>query len=153
MIDESLYKHRVQYYQQRLDTSIANGSDIDTQYWKRRIQELATGQDQQSTDPLKGQIGGSHYTEMGIQPLESVLLNFGYQGLRAAVYTKVMKYLARQKGDFTQHIEDLEKAKHVLDIQIKAAHEEQAKKPMFDSGGHIEKQTMEQSDDKSDQFS
>ena len=82
---------------------------------------------EQMVDPLKEQVGGNHYKEMGIQPLESVLLNFGYQGLRASVYTKVMKYLARQKGDFAKHIEDLEKAKHVIDIQIKAARGEQAK--------------------------
>ena len=61
------------------------------------------------------QVGGNHYKEQGIQPLEITFANFGYAGLQAAVYTKVNKYLIRDKGD---HLENLEKAAHCLAIQI-----------------------------------
>jgi hypothetical protein len=44
--------------------------------------------------------------------------------LRAAVYTKVNKYLARDKGS---HIQDIEKAIHCLEIQLEAAKAEEAK--------------------------
>ena len=67
---------------------------------------------------LDTQIGGDHYCDMGIQPFEMTLANFGYEGLRAAVYTKVNKYLIRNKSS---HIEDIKKAIHCLEIQLEAA--------------------------------
>lgn len=74
---------------------------------------------------LDRQEGGGHYKSMGIQPFELVQANFGYDGLRASVYTKVNKYLARDKGDFEKHIADLRKSIHCLEIQLEAALEEQ----------------------------
>ncbi len=67
------------------------------------------------------QVGGAHYTSLGIQPFEITERNFGYQGLRASVYTKVNKYLSRDKGGFKKHIEDIEKSIHCLEIQLEAA--------------------------------
>ena len=67
---------------------------------------------------LDEQVGGTHYTELGIQPLELTYENFGYYGVRSALYTKVNKYLTRNKGN---HIEDLEKAKHCIELQIEFA--------------------------------
>jgi len=64
------------------------------------------------------QVGGSHYTDQGIQPLEVTYENFGYYGVRAALYTKVNKYLSRNKGN---HLQDLEKAKHCIELQIEFA--------------------------------
>ena len=64
------------------------------------------------------QVGGSHYTDQGIQPLEVTYENFGYYGVRAALYTKVNKYLSRNKGN---HVQDLEKAKHCIELQIEFA--------------------------------
>jgi len=61
------------------------------------------------------QVGGNHYTKQGIQPLESTYRNFGYEGLKASIYTKVNKYLTRDKGT---HRQDLQKAIHVLQIQM-----------------------------------
>lgn len=84
---------------------------------------------------LDRQVGGGHYKLMGIQPFELTLRNFGYEGLRATIYNKVNKYLARDKDDFYKHIEDLEKAIHCLQYQLEVAHEEagpkvdQAKEP------------------------
>ena len=66
----------------------------------------------------RNQVGGDHYTELGIQPLELTYENFGYYGVRSALYTKVNKYLTRNKGN---HIEDLEKAKHCIELQIEFA--------------------------------
>ena len=60
------------------------------------------------------QIGGDHYLD-GIQPLEITYANFGYQGIRAAIYTKVNKYLHREKGT---HRQDIEKAIHCLQMQL-----------------------------------
>tara|TARA_R110000796_G_scaffold67422_2_gene154525 strand:+ start:131 stop:511 length:381 start_codon:yes stop_codon:yes gene_type:complete len=64
---------------------------------------------------LESQVGGSHYTELGIQPLENTFANFGYTGVQASIYTKVNKYLTREKGT---HRQDLSKAIHVLQMQV-----------------------------------
>lgn len=73
---------------------------------------------------LDRQVAGSHYKELGIQPLEATYLNFGYQGLKAAVYTKVNKYILRNKDN---EVEQLKKARHCLDILIEKAEMEAAK--------------------------
>ena len=65
--------------------------------------------------PLETQVGGSHYKDQGLQPFEITYANFGYLGLRAAVYNKVNKYLSRDKGT---HKLDLEKAIHCLQVQL-----------------------------------
>ena len=64
---------------------------------------------------IKSQIGGDHYKDQGIQPLEATYANFGYEGLQSSIYTKVNKYLTRRKGS---HRQDIEKAIHVLQMQI-----------------------------------
>ena len=64
------------------------------------------------------QVGGSHYTEMGIQPLEVTYLNFGYEGLKASIFTKVLKYMGRKKDN---EVEQLKKARHCLDLLIEKA--------------------------------
>jgi len=40
---------------------------------------------------LESQVGGDHYKNQGVQPFEITYKNFGYEGLQAAVYTKVNK--------------------------------------------------------------
>lgn len=57
------------------------------------------------------QIGGSHYKDMPIQPMEYSMKN----GLDACQHT-IIKYVTRfrEKGG----IEDLEKAKHCIDLLI-----------------------------------
>lgn len=66
-------------------------------------------------DATTVQVGGDHYTKMGVQPLEMTYANFGYAGIQAAMYTKVNKYLTRDKGT---HRQDLTKAIHVLQMQL-----------------------------------
>lgn len=60
---------------------------------------------------LDTQIGGSHYKSMPIQPMEYSMKN----GLDACQHT-IIKYVTRfrEKGG----IEDLEKAKHCIDLLI-----------------------------------
>ena len=65
--------------------------------------------------PLAAQVGGDHYKKQGLQPFEITFANFGYAGVRASVYTKVNKYLTRDKND---HMENIEKAIHCLQIQL-----------------------------------
>lgn len=69
------------------------------------------------------QVGGSHYTSIGIQPLEFTYANYGYKGLKAAIHTKVNKYLGRVKDD---EVEQLKKARHCIDILIEKAEQEKA---------------------------
>jgi len=76
------------------------------------------------SSPLDQQIGGDHYKTMKVQPLEATYNNFGYEGLQAAVYCKVDKYLRRNKGGLEKHIEDIGKARHVLEIQEEFARKE-----------------------------
>lgn len=60
---------------------------------------------------LETQIGGSHYKDMAIQPMTYSMAN----GLDACQHT-IIKYVSRfrQKNG----LEDLEKAKHCLDLLI-----------------------------------
>lgn len=57
------------------------------------------------------QVGGNHYTSMGIQPMEYSMAN----GLGAAEHT-IVKYVSRwrKKGG----VEDLKKAAHTLQLLI-----------------------------------
>ncbi|MNP11129.1 hypothetical protein D3C76_1033030 [compost metagenome] len=65
------------------------------------------------TEPkaLDTQVGGGHYKDMAIQPMEYSMKN----GLDACQHTAI-KYISRfrDKGG----IEDLRKAKHVIDMLI-----------------------------------
>lgn len=62
-------------------------------------------------DPLKVQVGGGHYKDLAIQPMEYSMAN----KLDACQHS-VVKYVTRfrQKNG----IQDLEKAKHILDLLI-----------------------------------
>lgn len=75
----------------------------------------------QITSALDKQEGGSHYKNLNIQPLEHTYMNYGYQGLKAAVHTKVDKYLLRNKDS---EVQDIEKAIHCLQILLEKAREE-----------------------------
>jgi len=68
-----------------------------------------------SADATAKQVGGTHYKDQGLQPFEITFKNFGYEGIRHSCYTKVQKYLTREKNE---HRENLEKAIHVLQIQL-----------------------------------
>lgn len=57
------------------------------------------------------QVGGSHYKEMAIQPLEFITANN-----LDFVQGNVVKYVVRYK--FKGGLEDLKKARHYLDMMI-----------------------------------
>lgn len=67
----------------------------------------------ENSNPLASQVGGSHYKEQKIQPLEYCYATYGLDGLKASVHTKVNKYLTREKGS---DLEDVRKAIHCLQI-------------------------------------
>ena len=64
-----------------------------------------------SKSPLTTQIGGDHYTKLAIQPMQYSMEN----GLDALQHT-VIKYVTRFRDK--NGIEDLEKAKHCIDMLI-----------------------------------
>lgn len=64
------------------------------------------------------QVGGDHYTSMGLQPLEACYRLYGYKGLKATIFTKVMKYINRDKDN---EVEQLQKARHCIDLLIEKA--------------------------------
>jgi hypothetical protein len=69
---------------------------------------------------LDTQVGGGHYNEMGVQPLEATYLNYGYVGLEAAVFCKVSKYIQREKDT---KVVNINKAIHCLEVLRDAAEE------------------------------
>lgn len=63
------------------------------------------------TDPLKTQVGGNHYKDFPIQPIEFIHRN----GLSYLV-GNIIKYIVRYK--LKNGVEDLKKAQHYLEILI-----------------------------------
>ena len=60
-------------------------------------------------------IGGDHYLSFAIQPVEFALAN------KLNFFQKdILKYTTRRKGDKAKRLEDLNKAKHYLDMYIEA---------------------------------
>lgn len=100
----------------------ASGLHLNAAYWVMRYGEIEEPPEHEMTcEALKTQVGGNHYKAQGLQPFEITYANFGYKGIRAAVYTKVNKYLTRDKGE---HVENIQKAIHCLQIQLDYATEE-----------------------------
>lgn len=63
------------------------------------------------TDPLKTQIGGDHYKKMPLQPVE-----IWHKNKLDAFQGAIIKYIFRHKSKNGK--QDLEKAKHFLDLYI-----------------------------------
>lgn len=65
----------------------------------------------QATNPLDVQVGGSHYKDLKIQPVEYIHANnIGY------MEGNVIKYVSRWRAK--NGIKDLEKAKHYIELLI-----------------------------------
>lgn len=79
------------------------------------IGPLSSSEMKDAVSAINSQVDGDHYCEQGVQPLEATFQNFGYAGLRASIYTKVGKYLTREKGT---HRKDITKAIHCLQMQL-----------------------------------
>jgi hypothetical protein len=69
---------------------------------------------------LEKQVGGSHYRDMVIQPIEYILAN----GL-GFIEGSVIKYVSRHKSK--GGVEDLRKARHFLDLLIEHETRDQPK--------------------------
>lgn len=67
-----------------------------------------------SADPLSTQVGGDHYKDMPIQPLEFMIAN----GIPFAEGS-VIKYVSRWRKK--NGVQDLKKARHLLDVLIAEA--------------------------------
>ena len=65
----------------------------------------------QANPALGVQVGGSHYTDLAIQPMYYSECN----RLTAAQHTAI-KYITRQKGSLEDQLRDLDKAKHCIDL-------------------------------------
>jgi hypothetical protein len=61
------------------------------------------------------QVGGTHYEDMGLQPLDATYMRYGYTGVKAALHCKIDKYIGRDKQD---ELADLNKAKHCIEMLI-----------------------------------
>lgn len=70
------------------------------------------------TKPLDIQIAGNHYKDMAIQPIEFCFKNNFNIG-----QSNIVKYVSRYK--FKNGLEDLKKAKHMIDLLIELEYGEQ----------------------------
>lgn len=61
----------------------------------------------------KRQVGGNHYKDKGIQPLE-----YAYANKLTPNITNVVKYVTRKKGDTKDQIKDLRKAIHYIELEL-----------------------------------
>jgi hypothetical protein len=61
------------------------------------------------------QVGGTHYEDMGLEPVEATYMRYGYAGVKAALHCKIDKYIGRDKHD---ELADLKKARHCIDMLI-----------------------------------
>lgn len=77
----------------------------------RAVRDQIIAAQEQKAHPLDVQIGGGHYKDMKIQPVEYILAN-----AIPFVEGSVIKYVSRwrSKGG----VEDLRKARHFLDMLI-----------------------------------
>ena len=81
-------------------------------YIKKKMQKLFV------KSPQTIQIGGDHYKSMKLDILEYMCLNSSTEELFGALRKDVMKYIWRKKGNMSKRIEDLEKARHTLDVYL-----------------------------------
>lgn len=73
------------------------------------------------------QIGGTHYQDLGIEPLEVMRSWFGKEGYEAYLLGNVIKYMARYPKKCGK--EDLLKAQHYLRLFLKDKEDELAVTP------------------------
>lgn len=120
--DEFHYRHFNDFDEQRADAIGQNSNEGDhyTVLYppQNEFKKIPEEVDLKASDR---QVGGTHYKTLGIQPLEHTYITYGYIGLKAAVHTKVDKYLKRNKDN---EVQDIKKAIHCLEILLEKAEEE-----------------------------
>lgn len=66
-------------------------------------------------NPLNTQVGGTHYKDFKIQPIEFAIAN------KLDFFQKdILKYICRRKGDKVKRVEDLKKASHYIELYVQA---------------------------------
>lgn len=107
------------------DTEIGNSHPIDDEsnygygvsYIADKPEKTEFGQKLDGTNALNKQIGGDHYKNMAIQPVEFCMKN----SLNFCV-SSAIKYLCRYKNKNGK--QDLEKARHFIDLLIEIEYPE-----------------------------
>ena len=102
------------YYPEILPGSAKTLADYDKQENLKAKEQAALGEPRLLT-ALEKQVGGSHYKNQELQPIEACYMRYGYVGVKATLHTKVDKYLTRSKGEAR---EQLLKARHCIDLLI-----------------------------------
>jgi len=90
--------------------------------WQKDMFELCVGKISFNSNPTptSDQIGGSHYKNLKIQPTEFIHANnIGF------IEGNIIKYVVRHKDK--NGLEDLNKAKHYIDLLIKFEYEDPKK--------------------------
>lgn len=95
---EQLIPHISRYFSEKSDFQCAHGVPFDSECGE-------------CSNALKTQVGGNHYTKLKVQPMEYSMAN----NLDACQHT-IIKYVTRFRDK--NGIEDLKKAKHVIDMLI-----------------------------------
>jgi hypothetical protein len=99
------------YWEGLEDKQVEKKNPLDVQVGGEACRVGAAFQQTIASSALDIQIGGDHYKKMRVQPMEYSMAN----GLDACQHT-IVKYVTRfrEKGG----IQDLEKAKHTIDLLI-----------------------------------
>ena len=98
-------------FMKRWNERIHSKTNTDTPAQQQELNAEETKPIQQEVKATDTQVGGNHYTKLAIQPMRYSMEN----GLDALQHT-VIKYVTRFRDK--NGIEDLEKAKHCIDMLI-----------------------------------
>ena len=80
--------------------------------WDQEIDKLATN----------NQVAGTHYKQSKIQPIDYIYANKLSYNLGSC-----LKYITRSKGEKSDRVTDLLKAKHFIDLELQMVHGVDAK--------------------------
>ena len=94
----------------------------DEKDWDQAIDRLAT----------KNQVAGTHYKQSRIQPKDYIYANNLSYNLGSC-----LKYITRSKGEKSDRVTDLLKAKHFIDLELQMVH------GVDDKGNDIGKYSVE----------
>ena len=83
--------------------------ELNKHFWTMDVPDTAS--------PSTTQVGGSHYKHFKIQPYKFCYEN-NLNNLQSEVISYVARYPFKWKDNVTKQIEDLEKAKHSIDLLI-----------------------------------
>lgn len=79
----------------------------------KKLRALPAPPEVEAKSALERQVGGSHYKDMAIQPIEFAMRN-GFN----ACQTLALRYLSRSKGGLKKRLEEREKARHCIEMEM-----------------------------------